>query len=174
MELAAGDHFTDGFFTLNSENGLHLEADFNVPAAPTLGPTPPATPSPTNSAGIEYLRSIGPTPGPSDHLLQGARATLAANDSYRAAYYVSVTDSAAPTAVPGPQRRRSRRAQYNLPPPITRLKRPDVRRRRLPRVIPEDRWILPLPNPTSWADTQYGVTPESLVLSSGSNPAILR
>ncbi|MFI8836330.1 hypothetical protein ACIGPN_35920 [Streptomyces afghaniensis] len=30
------------------------------------------------------------------------------------------------------------------------------------------------PNPQSWAETQYGVTAESLVLSSGSNPAILR
>jgi hypothetical protein len=42
------------------------------------------------------------------------------------------------------------------------------------RPIPDNKWLMLPPNPQTWGETQYGVTAESLVLSSGSNPAIER
>ncbi len=122
---------------------------------------------------IEYLRSIG-APLPSRVITSyKARATLAANDAYRAAYYGSVNGSTTPTAVLAPNEVEVVRARYNLPP-ITvydvQISVDDTYQ----RVVPEDRWILLPPNPESWAETQYGITAESLVLSSGTNPAITR
>ncbi|MEU5297948.1 major capsid protein [Streptomyces umbrinus] len=64
MELAARDLFTDDeIFTLNGENGLHLEADFGVPAAnmPTAAKPlvrPDQRPLADELRWIEYLRSI--------------------------------------------------------------------------------------------------------------------
>ncbi|WP_165956043.1 major capsid protein [Streptomyces hainanensis] len=64
MELAAGDLLTDGRFTLVGENGLHLEADFSVPAAnmptaPRPWSDPTSDPLADGLAWIEYLQSIG-------------------------------------------------------------------------------------------------------------------
>ncbi|KPI15689.1 major capsid protein E [Actinobacteria bacterium OK074] len=178
MELAAGDLLVDGKFSLNGENGLTLEADFGVPAAnmptaPTLWSDPTSDPITDELSWIEYLRSIG-APLPSRVLTSyKARATLAANDAYRAAYYGSVNGSTTPTAVLAPNEVEVVRARYNLPP-ITiydiQISVDDA----YERVIPEDRWILLPPNPESWAETQYGVTAESLVLSAGTKPAITR
>ncbi|WP_043673291.1 major capsid protein [Streptomyces xylophagus] len=61
MEQAAGDLLTDRISTLNGENGLHLEADFGVPAAnmPTAA-KPWSDPASDTLADelrwIEYLR----------------------------------------------------------------------------------------------------------------------
>ncbi|MFG2956395.1 major capsid protein [Streptomyces sp. NPDC048291] len=178
MELAAGDLLVDGKFSLNGENGLTLEADFGVPDAnmPTAAQPwsdPTSDPIADELRWIEYLRSIG-APLPARVLASyKARATLSANDAYRAAYYGSVNGSTTPTAVLAPNEVEVVRARYNLPP-ITiydvQISVDDAYQ----RVIPEDRWILLPPNPESWAETQYGITAESLVLSSGTNPAITR
>ncbi|WP_318653728.1 major capsid protein [Streptomyces sp. VITNK9] len=122
---------------------------------------------------IEYLRSIGAPLLARVLTSYRARATLATNNHYRAAYYNSTNDSTTPTAVLAPSEVEVVRARYNLPP-ITvydvQISVDDTYQ----RVIPEDRWILLPPNPESWAETQYGVTDESLVLSNGTNPAITR
>lgn len=178
MELAAGDLLVDGKFSLNGENGLTLEADFGVPPAnmPTAAKPwsdPTSDPIADELRWIEYLRSIG-APLPARVLTSyKARATLAANNAYRAAYYGSVNGSTTPTAVLAPNEVEVVRARYNLPP-ITVYDVQISVDDQYQRVIPEDRWILLPPNPESWAETQYGITAESLVLSSGTKPAITR
>ncbi|WP_372407442.1 major capsid protein [Streptomyces luteireticuli] len=178
LELAAGGILATGKFRLDAENGLNLEADFGVPAA-----NMPVAPKPWSDATsdpladelrwIEYLRSIG-APMPARVVTSfKARATLASNSAYRAAYYGSVNGSNTPTAVLAPHEVDVVRARYSLPP-ITvydvQVPVDDVYR----RVLPEDLWILLPPDPPSWGETQYGVTAESLVLSRGTNPAITR
>ncbi|WP_404195401.1 hypothetical protein [Streptomyces tauricus] len=59
------------------------------------------------------------------------------------------------------------------PPADHRLRRPDLGRRRVPARHPGGP-LDPAPAELRVAETQYGVTAESLVLSSGSNPAIPR
>lgn len=178
LELAAGDLLVDGKFTLRGENELHLEADFGVPAAnmpvaPVPWSDPASDPIADELRWIEYLRSIG-APMPARVITSyKARATLAANNAYRAAYYGSVNGSTTPTAVLAPNEVDVVRSRYNLPP-ITvydvQISVDDSHQ----RVLPEDRWLMLPPNPRSWAETQYGVTAEGLLLSSGTNPAILR
>ncbi|WP_432033729.1 major capsid protein [Streptomyces antibioticus] len=139
---------------------------------PSPGRTRRATRSPTSCAGSSTYAPSAPRSRPACSRLT-RRATLAANDAYRAAYYGSVNGSTTPTAVLAPNEVEVVRARYNLPP-ITvydvQISVDDAYQ----RVIPEDRWILLPPNPESWAETQYGITAESLVLSSGTKPAITR
>lgn len=178
MELAAGGLLATGRFTLNGESGLTLEADFGVPAAnmptaPKPWSDPTSDPIADERRWIEYLRSIG-APTPSRVITSyKAQATLAGNAAYRAAYYGSVNGSSVPTAVLSPNEVEVVRARYNLPP-ITpydvQIPVDDVYQ----RVLPENLWVLVPPDPQSWAETQYGVTAESLVLSRGTNPAITR
>ncbi|MFF9429394.1 major capsid protein [Streptomyces sp. NPDC014746] len=178
MELAAGGLLVHGTFNLNGENGPTLQTDFGVPAANMPTATKPwsdptSDPIADELRWIEYLRSIS-APLPARVITSyKARATLAANNAYRAAYYGSVNGSTTPTAVLAPNEVEVVRARYNLPPIIVydvQVSVDDTYQ----RVIPEDRWILLPPNPESWAETQYGVTAESLVLSSSTNPAITR
>jgi hypothetical protein len=109
MELAVGDLLVDGRFSLNGENGLTLEADFGVPAAnmPTAANPwsgPDSDPIVDELRWIEYLRSIG-APLPARVLTSyKARATLAANDAYRTAYYGSINGSTTASAVLAIQR----------------------------------------------------------------------
>jgi hypothetical protein len=179
MELALGDLLTDGKFTLTGENGLTLEADFhvpsvNMPVAPTAWTDPTADMLGDEMRWMEVLRSSG-APMPAEVLTSYKGAALAAsNDSYRAAYYGSVSPSATPTAVLAPNEVNVVRARYGLPPVRTYdVKIPkddgtDV------RPLAENMWFMIPPNRESWAEAQWGITAESLVLSSGSNPAILR
>jgi hypothetical protein len=179
MELAAGDLLTDGKFTLAGENDMYLEADFQVPAAnmptaPVVWTDPTADMIADEMRWIKVLRDSG-APMPDRVVTSYHAMTLAqANNSYRAAYYGSVSPSATPTAVLSPTEVNVVRGRYNLPP-ITPY---DVT---IPldngtnvRPLPENLWLMLPPNPKSWAETQYGVTAESLVLSSGTNPAIER
>lgn len=179
LELAAGDVLVDGKFTLAGENGLTVEADFHVPAAnmptaPTAWTDPTADMLGDEQRWIEVLRASG-APLPARVVTSyKAQALMQANNSYRAAYYGSINPSTTPTAVLAPNEVNVVRARYNLPPitvydvMIPLDNGTDV------RVIPDNRWIMLPPNPQSWAETQYGVTAESLVLSSGGNPSILR
>jgi len=179
LELAVGDLLTDGKFTLTNENGLTVEADFhvpsaNMPAAPTPWTDPTADMLGDEMRWIEVLRTSGAPMPERVATSYKAQALAASNNSYRAAYYGSVSPSATPTAVLSPQEVNVVRARYNLPPvevyDVTIPKDDGTN----VRPLADNLWVMLPPNPTSWAETQYGVTAESLVLSSGNNPAIER
>jgi hypothetical protein len=179
MELAAGDLLKDGKFTLAGENNLMLEADYavpsaNMPTAPTAWTDPTADMLADEMRWMEVLRSSG-APAPDMALTSYKTMALAmGNQAYRAAYYGSVSPSATPTAVLNHDQVNVVRGRYSLPPITTYdVKIPlddgtDV------RVLPENMFFLLPPNRSQWAETQYGLTAESLVLSSGSNPSIDR
>ncbi|MFB7222462.1 major capsid protein [Streptomyces sp. NPDC056227] len=179
LELAVGDLLTDGKFTLSGENGLSVEADFgvpsaNMPTAATAWTDPTADALKDEMAWIEVLRASG-APLPSRVVTSyKARALLAANNSYRAAFYGSVSPSTTPTGVLAPNEVDTVRARYGLPPISVYDVQIPLDDGTMKRPIPEDRWLMLPPNPQTWGETQYGVTAESLVLSSGSNPGIER
>ncbi|MFD9721127.1 major capsid protein [Streptomyces sp. NPDC059076] len=179
MELAAGDLLTDGKFTLTGENGLTLEANYNVPSAnmptaPVVWTNPAADMLADELRWIGVLRASG-APLPVRALTSYTTMALAmGNDSYRAAYYGSVSPSTTPTAVLAPNEVNVVRGRYGLPPITTYdVKIPlddgtDV------RALPENMFFLLPPNPRQWAETQYGLTSEGLMLSQGGNPSIER
>ncbi|MFK0288231.1 major capsid protein [Streptomyces sp. NPDC090499] len=179
LELAAGDLLVDGKFTLSNENGLSVEANHNVPSANMPTASTAWTDHTADILGdemrwIEVLRSTG-APLPARGLTSyKTQALMQGNDSYRAAYYGSVSSGTTPTAVLAPNEVNVVRARYNLPPitiydvTIPLDNGTDV------RVLPENMFFLLPPNPSTWAETQYGLTAEGLVLSQGSNPAIER
>ncbi|MGW3401194.1 major capsid protein [Streptomyces zhihengii] len=179
MELAAGDVLIDGKFTLEGENGLTIEADHNVPAgnmptAPTAWTDPTADMLGDELRWIEYLRSTG-APRPASALTSYKTMALAmANDSYRAAYYQSVSPSSTPTAVLSPADVNVVRARYNLPPIVDYDVTIDLDDGTNKRVLPENMFFLLPPNTRQMAETQYGLTAEGIVLSQGGNPSIER
>lgn len=177
LELAVGDLLTDGKFTLAGENGLTIEYDANVPTAnmPTAATAwtdPTADALADEMAWLEVLRASG-APMPEKVVTSyKARALLAGNDAYRAAYYGSVNGSNTPTATLAPNEVNTVRARYNLPP----IEIYDVQIPKddgtMARPIPEDRWIMVPPNRAQWGETQYGITAESIALTTGDNPTI--
>lgn len=179
MELAAGDLLTDGKFTLEGENNLFLEANFhvpsvNMPTAPVAWTDPTADMLGDEMRWMEVLRSSG-APMPEKVVTSYKASTLAAaNDSYRAAYYGSVSPSATPTAILAPNEVNVVRARYGLPPVETYDVTIPLDDGTDVRPLAENLWVMIPPNRESWAEVQYGITAESLVLSSGGNPAILR
>ncbi|MGX1840592.1 major capsid protein [Streptomyces diastaticus] len=178
LELAVGDLLTDGKFTLAGENGLTVEYDAgvpsaNMPTAATAWTNPAADAIADEMAWIEVLRASG-APLPSRVVTSyKARALLAANDSYRRAFY-GQPSAQTPTGVLAPNEVDAVRARYNLPPIEVYDVQIPVDGGTNVRPIPEDRWLMLPPNAQQWGETQYGVTAESLVLSSGGNPAIER
>jgi hypothetical protein len=123
---------------------------------------------------IEYLRSTG-APRPTRALTSYATKALAmANDSYRAAYYQSISPSATPTAVLSPADVDVVRARYNLPPIIDYDVMIDLDDGTNTRPLPENMFFLLPPDARQMAETQYGLTAEGIVLSSGGNPSIDR
>ncbi|MEU8682988.1 major capsid protein [Streptomyces sp. NPDC048611] len=179
MELAAGDILADGKFTLVGENGLTLEANHNVPAgnmptAPTAWTDPTADMLADELRWIEYLRSTG-APRPARVVTSYKTKALAmANDSYRAAFHRSVSPSATPTAVLSPADVDVVRAQYNLPPIIDYDVTIDLDDGTQKRPLPENLYLMLPPDARQMAETQYGLTAEGIVLSSGGNPFIDR
>jgi hypothetical protein len=180
LELAVGDLLTDGKVSLVGENGLTLEADYAVPSAnrptaPTAWTTSTADILGDEMRWIEVLRSSGaPTPARALTSYKGW-AQMMANDSYRAAYYGSVNSAGTiPTAVLAPNEVDVVRARYGLPP----IEKYDVKieldNGTDVRALPENMFFLLPPNPQQWAETQYGLTADGLILSSGGNPAIVR
>ncbi|MET8571774.1 major capsid protein [Streptomyces sp. NPDC004783] len=177
LELAVGDLLTDGKFTLTGENGLTVEYDAGVPSAnmPTASvpwTDPTSDPLADEQAWLETLRASG-APMPEKVLTSyKARALLAGNDAYRAAYYGSTNPSNTPTATLAPNEVQAVRARYNLPP----IEIYDVQIPKddntMVRPIPEDRWVMVPPNRQQWGETQYGITAESIALTTGDNPAI--
>lgn len=180
LELAVGDLLADGKFSLVGENNLTLEADYKVPAAnmptaPTAWTDPTADILGDEMRWLEVLRSSG-APQPARALTSyKGWAQMLANDSYRAAYYGSVNSaSTIPTAVLAPNEVDVVRARYGLPP----IEKYDVKieldNGTDVRALPENMFFLLPPNPQQWAETQYGLTADGLILSQGSNPAIVR
>jgi hypothetical protein len=177
LELAVGDLLTDGKFTLAGENGLTVEYDAQVPSAnmPTAAvpwTDPTSDPIADELAWIEVLRASG-APMPEKVVTSyDARALLAGNNAYRAAYYGSVNPSNTPTATLAPNEVDAVRARYNLPP----IEIYDVQIPKddgtMARPLPKDRWIMVPPNRRQWAETQYGITAESIALTTDDNPAI--
>ncbi|MFF7795550.1 major capsid protein [Streptomyces sp. NPDC007991] len=177
LELAVGDLLTDGKFTLTGENGLTVEYDAqvpsaNMPTAATPWTDPTSDPIADEMAWLETLRASG-APMPEKVLTSyQARALLSGNDAYRAAYYGSVNPSNTPTATLAPNEVDAVRARYNLPPVEiydVQIPKDDGT---MARPLPVDRWIMVPPNRTQWGETQYGITAESIALTTGDNPAI--
>ncbi|WP_086732648.1 major capsid protein [Streptomyces glaucescens] len=176
LELAVGDLLTDGKFTLAGENGLTIEYDAgvpsaNMPTAATPWTNPAADALADEMAWIEVLRASG-APMPERVLTSyKARALLASNDAYRRAFYGQPA-AQTPTGVLAPNEVDAVRARYNLPP----IEVYDVQIPKddgtMARPIPEDRWIMVPPNRQQWGETQYGITAESIALTTGDNPAI--
>lgn len=179
LELAAGDLLVDGKFTLTGENGLTIEADYsvpsaNMPTAPVDWTDPAADILADEQRWIEVLRSSG-APAPTRALTSyKAAALMMGNNSYRAAYYGSVSPSATPTAVLAPNEVNVVRARYGLPPIVTYDVKIELDTGADVRVLPENMFFLLPPNPQQWAETQYGLTADGLILSTGGNPAIER
>jgi hypothetical protein len=177
LELAVGDLLTDGKFTLSNENGLTVEYDAqvpsaNMPTAATPWTDPTSDPIADEMAWLEVLRASGAPMPEAVYTSYKARALLAGNDAYRAAYYGSVNPSNTPTATLAPNEVDTVRARYNLPP----IRIYDVQIPKddgtMARPIPEDRWIMVPPNRQQWGETQFGITAESIELTTGDNPAI--
>lgn len=177
LELAVGDLLTDGKFTLSGENGLTIEYDAQVPSAnmPTASVAwtdPTADAIADEQAWLETLRAAGAPMPEAVYTSYKARALLSGNDAYRSAYYGSVNPSNTPTATLAPNEVDTVRARYNLPP----IRIYDVQIPKddgsMARPIPEDRWIMVPPNRQQWGETQYGITAESIALTTGDNPAI--
>jgi hypothetical protein len=97
------------------------------------------------------------------------------NDSYRAAYYGSVNSaSRSPPRSSPPTRSTS-----SAPATASRRSTPYDVKIELDngtdvRALPENMFFLLPPNPQQWAETQYGLTADGLILSTGGNPAIVR
>jgi len=178
LELAAGDLLLDGKFTLAGENGMYVEYDAgvptaNMPTAATVWSNPAADALADEMRWIEHLRSIG-APRPARVLTSyKVRAYLAGNQSYRAAYYGATIGANLPTATLAPNEVDAVRARYGLPPITDYDVQVDVDGV-AQRVLPENVFVMLPPNPTTWAETQYGTTAESLILSGGANPSITR
>jgi hypothetical protein len=174
MELAAGDMLTDGIVTLN-ENNLILEADYAVPAGfkPTAGVywTDPAAPMlDDEQAWIKYLIDNG-AGRPGRAVTSATVAALFANNDQYKEDFFGRNQASYPTLTPGQVD--SVRAARRLPP-ITeydtkvRVDGANV------RVLPENRFFLLPSDSASFAETQYGITAESIALSRTGNPRIER
>jgi hypothetical protein len=180
MELAAGDLLVDGKFTLTNENGLTIEADHkvpsaNMPTAPTDWSDPTADILGDEMRWIEVLRASG-APMPTRALTSYKTwAYMLSNDSYRAAFYGSVNSgSTIPTAVLAKDEVNTVRARYGLPPIVTYDVTIPLADGTNVRPLPENMFFLLPPDARQMAETQYGLTAEGIVLSSGSNPSIER
>lgn len=179
MELAAGDLLVDGKFTLSNENGLTIEADHkvpsaNMPTAPVDWSDPTADILADEMRWIEVLRASG-APMPTRAVTSYKTwAYMLSNNSYRAAYYNSVSPSATPTALLARNEVNVVRERYGLPPITTYDVKIPLADGTDVRPLPENMFFLLPPDARQMAETQYGLTAEGIVLSSGGNPSIER
>jgi hypothetical protein len=180
MELAAGDLLTDRKFELVDENNLTLEADFGVgveagfsPTAPVLWTDPTADILDDELAWIAFLRDNGDG-APGEVLTSSSVIGLwARNHQVIGEFYG--TDAAGGAARPTltPAQVNAVRAGRNLPP----LRAYDTQVRVAGvnvRVLPENRLFLLPANKRDFAETQYGITAEAIMLSRQGNPRIER
>lgn len=173
LELAAGDLLTDGKFSLVDENGLTLEADFDVdagflPTAATLWTdSANATPLDDELAWIQYLIDNGEG-RPVRAVTSNRGASLyASSKQYQEAFY-GRNQAAYPTLTPGQVQ--SVRDQWGLPPITvsdTKVRVDGVET----RVLPENRYFLLC---SDIGETQLGITAEAIALNRAGNPRIER
>jgi hypothetical protein len=173
QELAAGQLLATGVVHLP---GVELDVNWNVPSAnmPTAGTMwdqNGATPISDELAWIDYIVNGG-GPAPREVITsRRARSLLASNQEYRNAFYGS-NNSNTPSATLAPNEVDAVRARYGLPP----IRTYDVQvwnDDQYVRVLPDNKWIMVPDVPAAeWAQTQYGVTRESMQFTSGTNPAL--
>lgn len=177
MELAAGDLLTDRKFSLVDENKLTLEADFGVGVAAGFSPvaaifwTDPTAPIlDQEQAWIQYLIDNGDG-RPTDALTSSRVIALQAkNKQYQEAFY-GRNQAAYPTLTPGQVA--SVRATYNLP--IPRAYDTSVRVNGVNQKVIADNLFFLLPaDKKTFAETQFGITAESVMLTRSGNPRIER
>lgn len=177
MELAAGDLLADRQFELQDENNLTLVADFGVgidaafsPTASILWSDPDALILDDEQAWIQYLIDNGDG-APGDALTSSRVITLMAKNKQYQEDYFGRNQAAYPTLTPGQVA--SVRAARGLPTPRaydTRVRLAGVNT----RVLPENLFFLLPSDKREFAETQYGVTAESVMLSRAGNPRIER
>ncbi|MGA5637753.1 major capsid protein [Streptomyces cinereoruber] len=175
IELAAADVLLDGKLTVN-ENNFITEVDFGVPAenlptAAKVWSDPTSDPIRDELAWLQYLEDIG-SPFP-EFALTSRRVvnTWASNNAYRAAFYNAVNPATTPTSSLTPSQVNSVRIEYGLPP--FRIYKGQVRvDGAWIKPIPDDRYIYVPPQRQKWANVQWGLNADSIVLSSGKNPEI--
>lgn len=173
LELAAGDLLTDGKFTLVDENGLTLEADFQVDPLflPTAGvlwtDLDDSVPLDNEMAWISKMIDDGEG-RPDRAITSHAVASLyARNLQYQRAFH-GRNDAAFPTLTPGQVQ--SVRDAHGLPP-ITEY---DTKVRvdgTEQRVLDEDMFFL---TKDGIGETQFGITAEAIMLDRQGNPRIER
>ncbi|MFI7136561.1 major capsid protein [Streptomyces massasporeus] len=177
IELAAADVLLDGKLTINENNYVN-EADFGMPAAnqvtaPVPWSDPASDPLKDELGWLQYLDDLGvPTP---EFVLTSKKAYsyFANNAVYRAAFWNSVSPSTTPTATLTPAQVQSVRDTYGLPRVV--FYKAQVRVDGVAtKVLPQDKWIYIPPQRDRWAQIQWGRTWDSLNLTRGTNPEILR
>lgn len=178
MEEAAGDLLADRQFELVDENNLTLVADFGVgieagfsPVAPILWSDPTANILDDEQAWIQFLIDNGD--GRPGDALTSSRviAFMARNEQYRGEFYGTTDGAARPTLTPGQVA--TVRAGRGLPTPRaydTQVRSNGVNK----RVLPENLYLLLPADKRQFAETQYGVTAEAIMLSRQGNPRIDR
>lgn len=173
LELAAGDLLTDGKFELVDENGLTLDADFQVPAAflPTAAipwtDLANAKPLDDEQAWIRQLVKNGEGRPVGGFSSDAVLALFAGNFQYQRTYFGTV-QSSYPTLTP--DQVDAVRARYRLPA----LRAYDTQVRVdgvVKRVTDEGQFFL---YGSDVGQTQMGVTAESIVLSRTGNPRIAK
>ncbi|MFJ7422752.1 major capsid protein [Streptomyces uncialis] len=177
IELAAADVLLDGKLTIEENNYIN-EADFGMPAGNIVAPAklwsdPTSDPIRDELTWLQYLDDLG-VPAP-EFVVTSKRAYsfFANNAAYRASFWNSVNPSTTPTATLTPAQVQSVRDTYGLPP--VKFYKAQVRVDGVSRrVLPEDKWIYVPPNRSKWAQIVWGRTWDSLHLTRGSNPEILR
>ncbi|MFJ4412993.1 major capsid protein [Streptomyces sp. NPDC088925] len=177
LELAAGDVLLDGKLTID-ENNYISEADFGMPAANQVAAPVPwsdsnADPIADELRWLQYLEDLG-VPAPEFVLTsKKAYAYFANNAAYRAAFWHAVSPSTTPSSTLTPAQVQSVRDTYGLPP-VTFYKAQVRVAGKAQRVLPEDKWIYIPPDRARWAQIQWGRTWDSLNLTRGTNPQIIR
>lgn len=174
LEIAAGEALSEGAISIE-ENGVDLTLDFGVPGSNRVAPAtswlnPLATRLQDEVNWVGVLADAGFAPGlalTSRRVIQG----YAANASYKAARYgLSEADAASRPALSA-EEINTVRANYGLPPMRAYDVRVDVDGV-MQRVLPENALIYVPADRSTLGSTTYGLTAESLVLSSGTNPRI--
>lgn len=179
LELAAGDLIVDGVFTLQDENNLTIDADYEMDAGflPTAGVfwSNPAAPAlDDEKAWIAKLIKDGDG-RPGDRMASfEVISMLAKNTQYKQYYHgnISLTDAATRPTLTEAQVT-SVRSSNGLPP----IREYDVEvlvDNVSQRVTPVNRFFLLPAVKKEWAETQYGITAESIALSRAGNPRIVR
>lgn len=182
LELAAGDLLTDGIIEID-ENGVIQEADFGVrathkPTAAVWWDDPAAKILDDERAWIRTMTANGGARPARALTSESVIAAYATNTQYRDVFWGgTVTGVTRPNLTP--DQVNQVRATYGLPTlipyEVTVPVADEAGQITEVRVLPENLFILlPSDSRTDLGETLFGRTAESVVLSTGSNPQIVR